>query len=114
MPHSYFSVPDAFFLNSDGLVYWSREEIETNARVYENNQRNLLQPKFESKWDAHAVEATSYALLVAKFFLCLTNILWIFFFIYLPIHKTERKSVTYVNILFWYLSFVLPVFFALG
>ncbi|XP_050698378.1 CD109 antigen-like isoform X1 [Eriocheir sinensis] len=48
----------------NGLIYWSREKVETNRRVYENNQRNLLQPKFEQKWDSHAVEATSYALLV--------------------------------------------------
>ncbi|KAK8389963.1 hypothetical protein O3P69_012881 [Scylla paramamosain] len=48
----------------NGLIYWSRERIEANQRVYENNQRNLLQPKFEQKWDSHAVEATSYALLV--------------------------------------------------
>ena len=48
----------------DGLIYWSRDKVEANRRVYENNQRNLLQPKFEQKWDSHSVEATSYALLV--------------------------------------------------
>ena len=45
-------------------MYWSREPIATNTRVYENNQRNLLQPKYEQEWDAHAVEATAYALQV--------------------------------------------------
>ncbi|ROT65787.1 hypothetical protein C7M84_016234 [Penaeus vannamei] len=41
-----------------------RSPVQTNKRVYENNQRNLLQPKFEEEWDSHAVEASSYALLV--------------------------------------------------
>ncbi|MCL4126393.1 UNVERIFIED_CONTAM: hypothetical protein GTU68_060202 [Idotea baltica] len=60
---------DVFFfkyvpLPADGLIYWSRKQISTNKRVRENNQRSLLQPKFEQEFDAHAVEATSYALLV--------------------------------------------------
>ena len=38
--------------------------MRPNQRVHENNQRNLLQPKFEEEWDSHAVEATAYALLV--------------------------------------------------
>ncbi|KAB7502079.1 Antigen [Armadillidium nasatum] len=48
----------------NGLIYWSRKKIETNKRIRENNQRSLLQPKFEEEYDAHAIEATSYALLV--------------------------------------------------
>ncbi|XP_076046263.1 CD109 antigen-like [Oratosquilla oratoria] len=48
----------------NGLIYWSRERIEASKRIFENNQRNLLQPKIEQKWDSHAVEATSYALMV--------------------------------------------------
>lgn len=53
-----------FFSFTDGLIYWSRKKIETNKRIRENNQRSLLQPKFEEEYDAHAIEATSYALLV--------------------------------------------------
>ena len=49
---------------TDGLIYWSREPVQPNKRIHENNQRNLLQPKFEEEWDSHAVEATAYALLV--------------------------------------------------
>ncbi|KAK7085756.1 hypothetical protein SK128_008452, partial [Halocaridina rubra] len=59
-----FNTLDRIKREENGLVYWSRESVETNKRVYENNQRNLLQPKFEQKWDSHAVEATSYGLLV--------------------------------------------------
>lgn len=49
---------------ADGLIYWSREPIQANRRIFENSQRNLLQPKYEEEWDSHAVEATAYALLV--------------------------------------------------
>ncbi|KAK3858623.1 hypothetical protein Pcinc_035182 [Petrolisthes cinctipes] len=59
-----YNTLDLMKRQENGLIYWSRESIKTNTRVYENNQRNLLQPKFEEKWDSHAVEATSYALLV--------------------------------------------------
>ncbi|CAL4102803.1 unnamed protein product [Meganyctiphanes norvegica] len=59
-----FNNLDRLKTEQDGLVYWSRDPIKTNERVYENNQRNLLKPKMEQKWDSHAVEATSYALLV--------------------------------------------------
>ncbi|XP_068210039.1 CD109 antigen-like [Palaemon carinicauda] len=59
-----FNILDRLKREENGLIYWSRESVQTNKRVYENNQRNLLQPKFEQKWDAHAVEATSYGLMV--------------------------------------------------
>ena len=32
--------------------------------VYEDSQRPFMLPKDDQKWDAHAVETTSYALLV--------------------------------------------------
>ncbi|XP_069938701.1 CD109 antigen [Cherax quadricarinatus] len=59
-----FNALDRLKREENGLIYWSRAPIKTNTRVYENNQRNLLQPKYEQEWDSHAVEATSYALLV--------------------------------------------------
>ncbi|XP_047481542.1 CD109 antigen-like [Penaeus chinensis] len=59
-----FNQLDRIKREENGLVYWSRSPVQTNKRVYENNQRNLLQPKFEEEWDSHAVEASSYALLV--------------------------------------------------
>ncbi|XP_063601843.1 CD109 antigen-like [Penaeus indicus] len=59
-----FNQLDRMKREENGLVYWSRSQVQTNKRVYENNQRNLLQPKFEEEWDSHAVEASSYALLV--------------------------------------------------
>ncbi|MPC61618.1 CD109 antigen [Portunus trituberculatus] len=45
-------------------IYWSREPISFNNLVYEDNQRPFMLPKDDQKWDAHAVETTSYALLV--------------------------------------------------
>ncbi|XP_076035144.1 CD109 antigen-like [Oratosquilla oratoria] len=45
-------------------IYWSREPIAFNPMTYEDSQRPFIQPKDDQKWDAHAVEATSYALLV--------------------------------------------------
>ncbi|XP_018026938.1 complement C5 [Hyalella azteca] len=59
-----FNTLDSIKREENGLVYWSRAPVSTNTRVYENNQRNLLQPKFEQEWDAHAVESTSYGLMV--------------------------------------------------
>ncbi|XP_042213472.1 CD109 antigen-like [Homarus americanus] len=59
-----YNTLDSLKREENGLVYWSRAPIKTNNRVYENNQRNLLQPKYEEEWDSHAVEASSYALLV--------------------------------------------------
>ncbi|RXG55463.1 Complement C3 [Armadillidium vulgare] len=38
--------------------------IKSNSRIFENNQRNFLQPKEPQEWDASSIEATSYALLV--------------------------------------------------
>ncbi|KAK8397836.1 hypothetical protein O3P69_004560 [Scylla paramamosain] len=59
-----FILLDRMKRSENGLIYWSREPVQPNKRVYENNQRNLLQPKYEEEWDSHAVEATAYALLV--------------------------------------------------
>ncbi|KAG7167134.1 CD109 antigen-like 1 [Homarus americanus] len=55
---------EAYARNQDGRMYWSRAPIVTNARLAENNQRAFLLPKEPQEWDAYAVEATSYALLV--------------------------------------------------
>ncbi|KAF2360648.1 Alpha-macroglobulin receptor-binding [Trinorchestia longiramus] len=49
---------------SDSRIYWSREPIGHNPIVYEDSQKPFVQPKDDQKWDAHAVEATAYALLV--------------------------------------------------
>ncbi|XP_050713228.1 CD109 antigen-like isoform X2 [Eriocheir sinensis] len=61
---SAFAALDRIKRYENGLIYWSREAVRPNRRANENNQRNLLQPKFEEEWDSHAVEATAYALLV--------------------------------------------------
>ncbi|CAL4126204.1 unnamed protein product, partial [Meganyctiphanes norvegica] len=50
--------------NSNGMKYWSREKIITHEKKMENNQRAMFKPREPQNWDAHAVEATSYALLV--------------------------------------------------
>ncbi|XP_069960338.1 CD109 antigen-like [Cherax quadricarinatus] len=46
------------------MTYWSRTPIKTHLRRQENNQRGFLLPREPEQWDAHAVETTSYALLV--------------------------------------------------
>ncbi|RXG67564.1 C3 and PZP-like alpha-2-macroglobulin domain-containing protein 8 [Armadillidium vulgare] len=48
----------------EGFLYWSKDVIKSNSRIFENNQRNFLQPKEPQEWDASSIEATSYALLV--------------------------------------------------
>ncbi|XP_042229976.1 CD109 antigen-like isoform X1 [Homarus americanus] len=45
-------------------IYWSREPVDFNPMVYEDSQKPFIRPKNDQKWDAHAVETTSYALLV--------------------------------------------------
>ncbi|KAK3859992.1 hypothetical protein Pcinc_033930 [Petrolisthes cinctipes] len=46
------------------MAYWSLQPITTHRRRQENNQRAFLLPRDPEKWDAHAVETTSYGLLV--------------------------------------------------
>lgn len=48
----------------DGMIYWSRKPMKSNIRNSENSQRSFLQPKEPQELESHAVEATSYALLV--------------------------------------------------
>jgi len=55
---------DSFlFLAAAEFIYWSPEVVPINGETYEN-QRPFIQPKNNEFWDAMAVEATSYALLV--------------------------------------------------
>lgn len=51
------------FFYSDGLEYWSRDEIPGNPIKLEN-QRPFIGPKRYHEHDSLAVEATSWALLV--------------------------------------------------
>lgn len=54
-----------FILPTTGdMAYWSLQRITTHRRRQENNQRAFLLPREPERWDSHAVEATSYALLV--------------------------------------------------
>lgn len=46
------------------MAYWSRARVTTHLRRQENSQRAFLLPREPEQWDAHAVEATSYGLLV--------------------------------------------------
>ena len=47
---------------NEGMVYWSRDPVPSNAVVYEN-QRPFVQPRPPTDQDSVAVEASAYALL---------------------------------------------------
>nr|XP_045598849.1 CD109 antigen-like [Procambarus clarkii] len=51
-------------LYTGDMTYWARSPITTHLRRQENNQRAFLLPREPELWDSHAVETTSYALLV--------------------------------------------------
>ncbi|KAK8743670.1 hypothetical protein OTU49_001200, partial [Cherax quadricarinatus] len=59
-----FGILDSMKRVENGKIYWSREPIDFNPLVYEDSQKPYIRPKDDQKWDAHAVETTSYALLV--------------------------------------------------
>nr|XP_045602144.1 CD109 antigen-like [Procambarus clarkii] len=59
-----FSLLDSLKRVDGNKIYWSREPVTFNSLIYENSQKPFIQPKDDQKWDAHAVETTSYALLV--------------------------------------------------
>ncbi|KAK8743475.1 hypothetical protein OTU49_001098 [Cherax quadricarinatus] len=59
-----FNLLDSMKRVDNSKIYWSREPLSFNPKVYEDSQKPFLQPKNDQKWDAHAVETTSYALLV--------------------------------------------------
>ncbi|XP_063851279.1 CD109 antigen-like [Scylla paramamosain] len=46
------------------MAYWSKVRITTHLRRQENSQRAFLLPREPEQWDSHAVEASSYGLLV--------------------------------------------------
>ncbi|XP_042213944.1 CD109 antigen-like isoform X2 [Homarus americanus] len=46
------------------MTYWSRTPITIHRRQEENNQKSFLLPRELEQWDSHAIETTSYALLV--------------------------------------------------
>ncbi|KAK3877542.1 hypothetical protein Pcinc_017750 [Petrolisthes cinctipes] len=48
---------------SGGGLYWSRDEVNSNERQSQNNQRNFLLPKESDHWDSYAIESTGYGLL---------------------------------------------------
>lgn len=52
-----------FFTFAEGMVYWSPEPV-ISADVLYQNQRPFILPRLPGKYDAVAVEATAYALLV--------------------------------------------------
>lgn len=54
----------SFVTRQGNTIYWSREELGFNQVVFENSQKPFTQPKKDQKWDAHAVEASAYALMV--------------------------------------------------
>ncbi|XP_013794547.1 CD109 antigen-like [Limulus polyphemus] len=58
-----FNMLDKMKRETEGLVYWSPEPIPPPEIVYQN-QRPFIMPRFPSKWDSVAVEATAYALMV--------------------------------------------------
>ncbi|XP_022256776.1 CD109 antigen-like [Limulus polyphemus] len=58
-----FNMLDKMKREMEGLVYWSPEPIPPPEIVYQN-QRPFIMPRFPNKWDAVAVEATAYALMV--------------------------------------------------
>nr|XP_045599597.1 CD109 antigen-like [Procambarus clarkii] len=49
---------------SGDMTYWSRTPMTTHLKLQENSQRAFLLPREPEEWDSHAVETTSYALLV--------------------------------------------------
>ncbi|KAK7017963.1 hypothetical protein SK128_001869 [Halocaridina rubra] len=51
-------------LDYGDMTYWSRNAMTVHKRRHENNQKAFLLPREPEQWDAHAVEATGYALLV--------------------------------------------------
>ncbi|CAL4077776.1 unnamed protein product, partial [Meganyctiphanes norvegica] len=59
-----FDYLDRIKIDQDSKIYWSREKIGFNTLVYENSQKPYIQPKDDQTWDAIAVEASSYALMV--------------------------------------------------
>lgn len=46
------------------MIYWSRTRMKAHTRRQETSQRAFLLPRELQEWDSHAVESTSYALLV--------------------------------------------------
>ncbi|XP_069194402.1 CD109 antigen isoform X2 [Procambarus clarkii] len=59
-----FNLLDSMKRSEGSKIYWSREPVSFNPLVYEDSQKPFIMPKNDQKWDAHAVETTSYALLV--------------------------------------------------
>ncbi|KAK4320554.1 hypothetical protein Pmani_008591 [Petrolisthes manimaculis] len=59
-----FGLLDSIKREHGSTIYWSREELGFNQVVFENSQKPFTQPKSDQKWDAHAVEASAYALMV--------------------------------------------------
>lgn len=58
-----FNKLDEIKKDKEGLVYWSPEPV-SSAEIMYQNQRPFILPRLPSKYDALAVEATAYALLV--------------------------------------------------
>ena len=52
-----------YFYFTEGMVYWSPEPV-VSAEILYQNQRPFILPRLPGKYDAIAVEATAYALLV--------------------------------------------------
>ncbi|XP_069979705.1 CD109 antigen [Penaeus vannamei] len=55
---------ESMMLTDGGMSYWSRTRMKAHTRRQETSQRAFLLPRELQEWDSHAVESTSYALLV--------------------------------------------------